>query len=243
MATDKQKEAARRNIAKARQAQSARPHGKEVPRRSEGMSTADKDRVDDQGFAFPEQRKEPLTDAKHVRNAIARFDQVEGVSDGERDRAWERILSAARRFDVEVSESGWRDLAKSGKDRKRSLSREAGHARDSCGAELPGSAPRQQTHARPGGAHFPGQGGAEGGEDRSCDGPDERQTGRGFLQVAVDVGADRGHPAGPEAVDLVLLVAHYGQEGVVDDREGRQAENRYDQADRHPRDDRRATSG
>ena len=113
---------ARRNIAKARQAQSARAHGKDVPRRSEGMSTADKDRVDDQGFAFPEERKEPLTDAKHVRNAIARFDQVEGVSDAERDRAWERILSAARRFDVEVAESDWRDLAKSGKDRKRSLS-------------------------------------------------------------------------------------------------------------------------
>ena len=29
-------------------------------------------------FAFPDQQKEPLTDASHVRNAIARFDQVEG---------------------------------------------------------------------------------------------------------------------------------------------------------------------
>ena len=83
------------------------------------MSTADKDRLDDQNFAFPEERKEPLTDARHVRNAIARFDQVEGVSDAERDKAWKRILSAAKRFDVEVSESDWRDLAKSGKDRKR----------------------------------------------------------------------------------------------------------------------------
>ena len=120
MATDKQKEAARRNIGKAREAQSARARGKNVPRRSEGMSTADKDRLDDQEFAFPKQRKEPLTDATHVRNAIARFDQVEGVSDAERDEAWKRILSAAERFGVEVSESDWRDLAKSGKDRKRS---------------------------------------------------------------------------------------------------------------------------
>ncbi|MGH3151494.1 MAG: DUF6582 domain-containing protein, partial [Streptosporangiaceae bacterium] len=56
--------------------------------------------------------------AKHVRNAIARFDQVEGVSDAERDTAWKRILAAAKRFDVEVSESSWRDLAKGGKDRK-----------------------------------------------------------------------------------------------------------------------------
>ncbi len=117
MATDKQKEAARRNIAQAREAQSARAHGEDVPGHGEGMSTAEKDRLADQDFAFPEERKEPLTDARHVRNAIARFDQVEGVSDAERDQAWKRILAAAKRFDVEVSESGWRDLAKGGKDR------------------------------------------------------------------------------------------------------------------------------
>jgi len=120
MATEKQKEAARRNVAKARQAQSARAHGENVPRQSEGMSTAEKDRLAGQEFAFPDERKEPLTDARHVRNAIARFDQVEGVSDAERDKAWQRILAAAKRFDVEVSASDWRDLAKGGKDRKRS---------------------------------------------------------------------------------------------------------------------------
>ncbi|HZR53853.1 MAG TPA: DUF6582 domain-containing protein [Streptosporangiaceae bacterium] len=119
MATDKQKQAARRNLERARQAQSARAHGKDVPRRGQGMSTAEKDRLDDQEFAFPDERKEPLTDASHVRNAIARFDQVEGVSDAERDKAWRRIQAAAKRFDVEVSESDWRDLAKGGKDRKR----------------------------------------------------------------------------------------------------------------------------
>jgi hypothetical protein len=118
MATERQKEAARRNIAKARQAQSARAQGKDVPRQSEGMSTAEKDRLADQEFAFPKERKEPLTDARHVRNAIARFDQVEGVSDAERDRAWRRILAAAKRYGVEVSEASWRDLAKGGKDRK-----------------------------------------------------------------------------------------------------------------------------
>jgi hypothetical protein len=119
MATSKQKEAARRNIGKARQAQSARAHGKDVPRHGEGMSTADKDKLADQEFAFPEERKEPLTDARHVRNAIARFDQVEGVSDAERDQAWKRIRAAAKRFDIEVAESDWRDLAKGGRDRKR----------------------------------------------------------------------------------------------------------------------------
>ena len=119
MATEKQKEAARRNIVKAREAQSARARGKDVPRSGDGMSTADKDKLADQEFAFPDERKEPLTDARHVRNAIARFNQVEGVSDAERDKAWQRILAAAKRYDVEVSESGWRELAKGGKDRKR----------------------------------------------------------------------------------------------------------------------------
>ena len=68
-------------------------------------------------FAFPAQRKEPINDAAHVRNAIARFDQVEDVTDAERDRAWKRILAAADRFDVEVSERSWRELTKGGKHR------------------------------------------------------------------------------------------------------------------------------
>src|SRR5580693_1812288 len=118
MATDKQKEAARRNIAKAREVQSERAHGEDVPRSSEGLSTAEKDRLADNEFAFPDERKEPLTDAKHVRNAIARFDQVEGVSDAERDKAWQRILAAAKRYNVDVSESSWRDLAHGGNDSK-----------------------------------------------------------------------------------------------------------------------------
>ena len=86
MSTEKQKEAARRNIEKARQVQSERAHGEKIPSSSTGMSTAEKDRLAPAEFAFPEERKEPLTDAAHVRNAIARFDQVEGVTDEERDQ-------------------------------------------------------------------------------------------------------------------------------------------------------------
>jgi hypothetical protein len=63
-------------------------------------------------YAFPKERKEPLEDASHVRNAIARFDQVEGVSDEERDEAWKRIKAAARKFNVEVHEKSWRELGK-----------------------------------------------------------------------------------------------------------------------------------
>jgi hypothetical protein len=118
MATDRQKEAARRNIVKAREAQSERAHGENIPRQGEGMSTAEKDALADNEFAFPKERKEPLTDARHVRNAIARFDQVEGVSDAERDQAWQRILAAAKRYGVEVSEADWRDLAQGGDDRR-----------------------------------------------------------------------------------------------------------------------------
>jgi hypothetical protein len=70
-------------------------------------------------FAFPKQRKEPLTDARHVRNAIARFDQVEGVSDADRDLAWKRIIAAAKHYDIDVSEKDWRDLFSHGKAPKR----------------------------------------------------------------------------------------------------------------------------
>jgi len=116
MATERQKEAARHNIEKAREVQSERAHGQDIPRETEGLSTAEQDRLPENEFAFPRERKEPLTDARHVRNAIARFDQVEGVSDAERDEAWQRILTAARRYDVDVSEQSWRDLAHGGND-------------------------------------------------------------------------------------------------------------------------------
>jgi len=119
MATSRQKEAARENIAKARQVQSARAHGAKIPKQSKGLSTAEEDRLPDKEFAFPKERKEPLIDAKHVRNAIARFDQVEGVTDAERDKAWKRIIAAAKRYDVEVSESSWRELGKGKKAAKR----------------------------------------------------------------------------------------------------------------------------
>jgi hypothetical protein len=63
-------------------------------------------------FAFPAKRKEPMTNASHVRNALARFDQVKGVSDSDRDRAFANIKKAAKHFGVMVSESHWRELGK-----------------------------------------------------------------------------------------------------------------------------------
>lgn len=70
-------------------------------------------------FAFPTKRKEPLSDASHVRNALARFDQVEGVTDRERDAAWRRIRAAARKFGVQISARGWRQLMKGGRTGRR----------------------------------------------------------------------------------------------------------------------------
>ena len=71
-----------------------------------------RDHIDSDKFAFPKERKEPIHDASHVRNAIARFNQVDGVSDAERDEAWKRIKSAAKKFGVEVSEKSWREIGK-----------------------------------------------------------------------------------------------------------------------------------
>jgi hypothetical protein len=62
-----------------------------------------RDKLPDKEFAFPKERKEPLTDASHVRNASARFNQVEGVSEEEKEQAKERIQTAAKKFDVELS--------------------------------------------------------------------------------------------------------------------------------------------
>jgi hypothetical protein len=119
MATEKQKTAARKNLKKARKVQQGRARPAAKKRGSKVLSTAAQNRLPEKSFAFPKERKEPLTDARHVRNAIARFDQVEGVTDAERDRAWKRIRSAAKKFDVEVSENSWRELFAGGKARKR----------------------------------------------------------------------------------------------------------------------------
>ena len=66
-------------------------------------------------YAFPREEKEPINDASHVRNAIARFNQVKDVTDSERDAAWKRIKTAAKKFGVEVNEEDWRELSHGGK--------------------------------------------------------------------------------------------------------------------------------
>jgi hypothetical protein len=76
------------------------------------LSTSERNDLPESVFAFPEQRKMPLTDAEHVQNALARFDQVEDVSERERDLAFANILKAAEHYGVEVAERSWHDLGK-----------------------------------------------------------------------------------------------------------------------------------
>jgi hypothetical protein len=66
----------------------------------------------DSVFAYPRQRKEPMTNAAHVRNALARFDQVEGVSDAQRSSAFANIKKAAKHFDVDITEQSWTELGR-----------------------------------------------------------------------------------------------------------------------------------
>ncbi len=75
------------------------------------LDSADKDKIADKNFAFPKKRKEPLSDASHVRNAMARFDQVKDVTDEERKEAFENIKKAAKKFGVTVNEKDWKELA------------------------------------------------------------------------------------------------------------------------------------
>jgi hypothetical protein len=79
------------------------------PHEKHGRLTAQSD-LPDSVYAFPKKRKEPLTDARHVRNAVARFDQVIDVSEAEREQAFKNIEKAAKYYDVDLSETSWHEL-------------------------------------------------------------------------------------------------------------------------------------
>jgi len=79
------------------------------PHEKHGRLTMQSD-LPDTVYAFRKQRKEPLTDAQHVRNALARFDQVIDVSDADRALAFANIEKAAKHYKVDLSETSWHDL-------------------------------------------------------------------------------------------------------------------------------------
>ena len=71
------------------------------------LSTAVKTSLPRTAFAFPRTRKEPMTDVTHVRDAMARFNQVTGVTDSERDLAFSNIQKAANHFEIQMKETDW----------------------------------------------------------------------------------------------------------------------------------------
>jgi hypothetical protein len=76
------------------------------------LDTEDRRNLPESVYAFPKQRKEPLTDVAHVKNALARFDQTKGVSDADRDQAFANIKKAAQHYGLQVEETDWHDLGK-----------------------------------------------------------------------------------------------------------------------------------
>ena len=94
----------------------------------------------DSVYAFPKKRKEPLTDESHVRNALARFDQVRGVSAEERDLAFANIKKAAKHYGVDVHERAWSELGAQEQTHRTAASRSA--------ATKKAAATRKKTGAR-----------------------------------------------------------------------------------------------
>jgi hypothetical protein len=120
------------------------------PHEKHGTLTMQSD-LPDSVYAFPKQRKEPLTDAKHTRNAIARFDQVTDVSDADRSLAFANIKKAASYYDVDLTESSWQELGVHPQPNRAESSRKGAATRKRTGvakkAAQKAAATRKRTHA------------------------------------------------------------------------------------------------
>ena len=84
----------------------------EPPKHNESgtLGTEERNELPSSAFAFPKERKEPLTSASHVKDALARFDQVKDVDPQQRDLAWRNILKAAKHYGIHVEETNWHEL-------------------------------------------------------------------------------------------------------------------------------------
>lgn len=117
------------------------------PHERHGSLTTQSD-LPDTVFAFPKERKEPLTDAAHVRNAIARFDQVIDVSDADRSVAFANIEKAAGYYDIDLSETDWHQLGVHPQANRQESARRGAETRMRTGeaeeAALKGAATRKR---------------------------------------------------------------------------------------------------
>jgi hypothetical protein len=118
------------------------------PHEKHGRLTRQSD-LPDSVYAFPKERKEPLTDARHVRNAIARFDQVIGVSEADRALAFANIKKAAQYYGVDLSETSWQDLGVHPQPHRKESARKGAATRKRTGiaeaAARKGAATRKRT--------------------------------------------------------------------------------------------------
>jgi hypothetical protein len=100
-------------------------------------------------FAFPKERKEPLTDARHVRNAVARFDQVTDVPTRDRELAFANIEKAAEYYGVDLSETSWTQLGVHPQPHRKESARKGAATRKRTGiakkAAQKGAATRKRT--------------------------------------------------------------------------------------------------
>ena len=67
------------------------------------LSATARARLPDSSFAYIDsqgRRRLPINDISHVRNALARFDQVDFEDDAARERARERLLRAAKKYGI-----------------------------------------------------------------------------------------------------------------------------------------------
>jgi hypothetical protein len=117
------------------------------PHEKHGRLTTQSD-LPDNVYAFPKKRKEPLTDARHVRNAIARLDQVEGVSAAERDLAFANIRKAAQYYDVELSETSASDVGVHPQSAANKRKRTAARKKTTAKKVTPKKVTRKKTAAR-----------------------------------------------------------------------------------------------
>lgn len=119
------------------------------PHEKHGRLTMQSD-LPDSVFAFPKQRKEPLTDASHVRNAVARFDQVMGVSDEDRDLAFANIEKAAKYYGVDLSETSWHQMSVDPQRHRKESARKGAEARMRTGESEEAAQKTEATKERTG---------------------------------------------------------------------------------------------
>jgi hypothetical protein len=71
------------------------------------LSTQQRERLRKSDFAYVDKERQghlPIHDEEHVRNALARWNQTDFESTAAKEEARKKILHAAKKFGIEVSE-------------------------------------------------------------------------------------------------------------------------------------------